>query len=318
MEPTTLLLLGGGAAVATLAWFLRGLFLNDPLTRRLKAIERRRTELRSTLAARPSRRANLKKQTFIKQVVQTLKLARGGATDDARKKLVQAGFRSREAVTSFMFAKLAVPAVLFFNLFILLFMLEVGHLKPVQALVTTVFASLIGFFLPDVWLKNAIQKREEILRKQFPDALDLMVICAEAGLSLDASFERVAREMAVSSPELAEEIGLTGVELGFLPDRQAAMRGLADRVSLQGVQALVNTLVQTEKYGTPLAQALRVLSAEMRDDRMMRAEEKAARLPAILTVPMIVFILPPLFIILIGPAIIKAMDVVKGMKSGAS
>ncbi|MGE0109939.1 MAG: type II secretion system F family protein, partial [Bdellovibrionales bacterium] len=158
------------------------------------------------------------------------------------------------------------------------------------------------------FIKNLSQKREEVLQKAFPDALDLMVICAEAGLSLDSSFDRVSKEMQMSAPELAEELGLTSVELNFLPDRQMALRGLSDRVQLQSVTALTNTLIQTEKYGTPLARSLRVLSGEMRTDRMMRAEEKAARLPAILTVPMILFILPPLFIVLIGPAALKAAD----------
>jgi tight adherence protein C len=141
-----------------------------------------------------------------------------------------------------------------------------------------------------------------------PDALDLMVICAEAGLSLDAALDRVSREMRPSCAELAEEVGLTGVELGFLPNRSQALQNLSDRVPIHGIVGLVNTLIQTEKYGTPLAQALRVLSAEMRNDRIMAAETKAAKLPATLTVPMILFILPPLFVVLLGPAILKVLE----------
>jgi tight adherence protein C len=138
-----------------------------------------------------------------------------------------------------------------------------------------------------------------------PDALDLFVICTEAGLSLDAAVTRVGREIGGSCPELADELGLTAIELGFLPDRRDALLNLARRVAAPQVRGLVNTLVQTEKYGTPLAQSLRVLAAEFRDTRMMKAEEKAARLPAILTVPMIAFILPPLFVVLLGPAIVQ-------------
>ena len=141
-----------------------------------------------------------------------------------------------------------------------------------------------------------------------PDGFDLLVICAEAGLSLDAALERVSRELADASPELADELGLAAVELSFLPDRTKALENLAERVPLPGMRALINTLVQTERYGTPLSQSLRVLSAELRHERMMRAEEKAARLPAILTLPMIVFIMPALFIVLIGPAILQVID----------
>ena len=157
-------------------------------------------------------------------------------------------------------------------------------------------------------LKNKTQKRVVILRRAMPDALDLLVICAEAGLSLDAALDRVSREMGPTCPELAEEVGLTAVELSFFPDRAQALQNFADRVPLQGVAGLVNTLIQTEKYGTPLAQALRVLSGEMREERMMSAEAKAAKLPATLTVPMILFILPPLFVVLLGPAILKVRD----------
>jgi tight adherence protein C len=186
-----------------------------------------------------------------------------------------------------------------------MFVVHVGNMQMPLRVLITVFAALFGWMLPSIIIKNLSQKREEVLRKAMPDALDLLVICAEAGLSLGASFDRVSHEIGPNAPELAEEIGLTAVELNFLPDRAKALQGLADRVPLPGVMALVNTLLQTEKYGTPLAQALRVLSSEMREERIMKAEEKAARLPAILTVPMIIFILPPLFVVLIGPAAIK-------------
>ncbi len=312
------LFLWGGGATGLIALFFGAQVLLQPdaLTRRLQALERRRTELRRDLVTRPSRIKRPKPSNFIKQVVEKLKLAQGTSVEEARKKLLQAGFRNRETLPSFLFAKLAIPAVIFFNLFVVLVMLGLTKLTAVQGLLVTIFFSIIGFFMPDIWLKNAIQSRSAKLLKQFPDALDLLVICAEAGLSLDSAFDRVARELGGGAPELAEEIGLTGVEIGFFPDRHAALRGLAERVALPGMLGLVNTLIQTERYGTPLAQALRVLSAEMREERMMRAEEKAARLPAIMTVPMIAFILPPLFVVLIGPAVLQAMDVFRGMKSG--
>jgi tight adherence protein C len=168
--------------------------------------------------------------------------------------------------------------------------------------------ALGGVYLPMLLLKNCIQKRQQAIHKALPDALDLFVICAEAGLSLDGTVTRVAREIGASSVELADELGLAAVELGFLPDRREALLNLSRRVATPQVRGLVNTLAQTEKYGTPLAQALRVLATEFRETRMMKAEEKAARLPATLTIPMILFILPPLFIVLIGPAIIQVLS----------
>ena len=170
---------------------------------------------------------------------------------------------------------------------------------------------LCGGYLPVVFLRNAISKRYQKLRRQLPDGLDLLVICAEAGLSLDAALTRVARELGGSAPELADELGLTSIELGFLPNRRQALLNLVRRVDLPPFRAVINTLMQTERYGTPLAHSLRVLASEFRDERMMRAEEKAARLPAIMTVPMILFILPALFVVLIGPAIVQVIETFK-------
>jgi tight adherence protein C len=243
----------------------------------------------------------------MKQVVGWLKFARGESFKDLRIKLARAGYRSRDAIFVYIFLKLALMGGVAFAAAFFVFVLQMGNMQAGIRLIVVAFAAVFGWMLPGIFIKNLSQKRETVLRKAMPDALDLLVICAEAGLSLDASFDRVSREIEGAAPVLAEELGLTGVELGFLPDRSKALQGLADRVPLPGVLALVNTLIQTEKYGTPLAQALRVLSSEMREERIMQAEEKAARLPAILTVPMILFILPPLFVVLIGPAIIQVM-----------
>ena len=147
-----------------------------------------------------------------------------------------------------------------------------------------------------------ITKRSDAIRKGIPDALDLLVICAEAGLTVDAAFARVARELGSAYPELGEEFQLTSIELSFLTERRMAFENLAERVNVEALKGVVTTMIQTEKYGTPLASALRILSAEFRHERMMRAEEKAARLPAIMTIPLILFILPTLFIVILGPA----------------
>jgi len=174
-------------------------------------------------------------------------------------------------------------------------------------------AVMFGAYFPDVMVKNAALKRQDKIRKGLPDGLDLMVICAEAGLSLDATLRRVADELAEASPELSDELGLTSLELGFLQDRQKALQNLAERTNMPGLRGMVNTLMQAERYGTPLAHSLRVLSAESRTERVLKAEEKAARLPAMLTVPMIIFILPPLFVVLLGPAALDIADALKNL-----
>ena len=166
----------------------------------------------------------------------------------------------------------------------------------------------LGGFAPNIFLKNAILKREKSVRKGLPDAMDLLVICAEAGQSLDSALKRVATELGRFTPEIADELMLTSIELGLMPDRRTALDNLVARANIPEIRNIVNALTQTEKYGTPLAHTLRVLSAEYRSDRMMRAEEKAARLPAVMTVPMIIFILPPLFVVLIGPAVLQVLD----------
>jgi tight adherence protein C len=172
---------------------------------------------------------------------------------------------------------------------------------------------MVGSKLPDLWLKNAKQKRMEVIQKAFPDSLDMLVICAEAGLANDAALKRVVAETSRSASVLSEELELTAMELGFLPERRAALEHFAERVPLGAVKAFVNSVIQAEKYGTPLARAYKVLSQEQRNESMMRAEEKASRLPATMTVPMMIFILPALFIVLIGPAILDIADNFIGM-----
>jgi len=241
--------------------------------------------------------------------VQKLQLEQGKQTNEIRLKLAQAGFRSHDAVMIYLLLRLALPIAAGLLGFFLLFIVHISNLQFMQRIMGVIIATLFGLALPNIFIKNESQKRADILRKAMPDALDLMVICAEAGLSLDATLTRVSREIGPSCPEITEEIGLTAVEIGFFPERSQALQNLADRVPIPGVIGLVNTLIQTEKYGTPLAQALRVLSSEMRNDRIMAAEAKAAKLPATLTVPMILFILPPLFVVLLGPAILRVIEI---------
>lgn len=249
---------------------------------------------------------------MIRHVAQRFNVMKERQSMAVQHKLAQAGWRSRDAMTLYMFGKLALPLVFAAVTAAMLFAIN-DFGQPLLFRVAGVLgAGLLGSHLPELLVKNQIQKRAESIRGALPDALDLMVICAEAGLSLDASVKRVSREIAPASAELAEEMSITLLELRFLPDRRQALENLAARVDLSGVQALVNTLFQTEKFGTPLAQALRVLSQEMRNERMMRAEEKAARLPAIMTIPLIVFILPALFMVLMGPAMLDVLDAMSG------
>ncbi len=301
----TVALLCGLAAFAVVILIWNAFLDKDPLADRLKSVAMRRDEFEAERRKKNSRRASLQTRSLIKQVVERFKLSQGKSLADLRLKLRQAGYQSRDAIFIFLFAKFALMIAFGVGGLSSAIFLPPNKAQGSTRLFLIVLGAGLGWLLPDLFIKNKAQKRAEILRRAMPDALDLMVICAEAGLGLDSALDRVGREIGLSCPELAEEIGLTSVEMNFLPDRHAALRGLAERIPLPSVLALVNTLIQTEKYGTPLAQSLRVLSAEMREERMMKAEEKAAKLPAILTVPMILFILPPLFVVLMGPAILR-------------
>jgi tight adherence protein C len=285
-----------------------------PMEKRIKALGERRKALKAALLGSERKKEKRRQQiSLMDKVVRALKLNKGARVEGSAKLLARAGWRSKDAVTIYLFARTGIPLLMAGLAALILFGLYSRALPEAQIWLIVLASAILGWYAPTVYVKNQTMKRLDIIRKAMPDALDLMVICAEAGLSMDATFERVSREMGERCPELADEIGLTTIELSFLPDRKRALSGLAERVPLPAINGLIATLVQTEKYGTPLAQSLRVLSAEFRDERMMRAEEKAARLPAVLTVPMIVFVLPPLFIVLIGPAIIMTMDTLAKM-----
>jgi tight adherence protein C len=270
----------------------------------------RRTELRARLLGDTRRRRSDSRAMsgVAVSVVQRLKLLQGQKTAELRLQLAQAGIRTRDALAVYLFFKLAGAPVLGTIALLLVKVVGLYHLSQTNQLLVMVGAVLAGFFGPGIWLKNKKSKRLNVLRKAIPDGLDLLVVCVEAGLSTDAALTRVARETERSAPELSDELRLTAIELGFLPERRQALDGLARRVELPAVRALVAALLQTEKYGTPLATSLRVLSSEFRTERLLRAEEKAARLPATLTVPMVLFILPCLFIVIIGPGILNVID----------
>jgi tight adherence protein C len=249
----------------------------------------------------------------MRRVVEHLKLLRTGQTEKLQTKLARAGMRSKDAMIGFLFCKLFLPFLFGATAVIALYGFNMYDLEPMQKLLVSGVAVFLGGYGPDIYIKNLTQNRQIKIVRALPDALDLMVICAEAGLSLDATMTRVSTEMAGSSTELADEFGLAAVELGFLQERPQALMNLANRTDISAVRGMVNTMIQAERYGTPLAHSLRVLSAESREERILKAEEKAARLPALLTVPMIVFILPPLFVVLLGPAILDIADALSGL-----
>ena len=246
-------------------------------------IQERRIQMKSDLLA-PKRRAGGPVRGFgmMRDTVKRLNLSRLHKTSQTTaQRLATAGWRSKDAVIVFLFFKFAMPALFAALSAIVLFVLGAYDLPVVAKLLLVVVFAGVGFYLPNLAVRNQATKRQHAIRKALPDALDLMVICAEAGLSVDATFSRVSREMAQGGPVLADEVGLTAVELGFLPDRSKAFRNLSDRTNMTEIRGMVNTLLQTEKFGTPLAHSLRVLAAEYRDQRLLRAEEKAARLPAV-------------------------------------
>ena len=306
-------MIAGLAALATLAtafalW--HALRPKGAFERRLaQIIESREGMRRQAVAARP-RRQLPRTVGLMRAAVTRLNLLRSQHAAEARLLLARAGLRSPDAMIAFLFAQLSLPMLFAVAMLVDSSILDVLPLPHELRFVPAVGAALLGFYAPKLYLRNAAAKRAKKLQLALPDGLDLLVICAEAGLSLDATLVRVSRELAGSFPELAEELAITAAELTFLPDRRGAFDNLNSRTDCEGIRAIVNTLQQTAKFGTPLAQSLRILSAESRTARLTRAEEKAARLPAMLTVPMIIFILPTLFIVLLGPAGINIMDTI--------
>ncbi len=311
---TVLTILAGMAAAATIGAVWSATLVHDPLSGRAKTLKARRDALRGDLL-QPKRNSHRRETAlgFINRLNNRLNLLRNKKFAGIALQLAQAGWRSKDAVSIFLFTKLCLPFVLGGLAATAIYGADVFPELPFVKLTFAMLAVLIGGYAPDLAVKNQITKRRKAIQKGLPDGLDLLVICAEAGLALDGALNRVAGEMAKSSPELADEFGLAAIELGFLPVRRTALENLIRRVDIPAMRGVVNTLLQTEKYGTPLAQSLRVLSAEFRDERLLKAEEKAAKLPATLTVPLIIFIMPTLFVVLLGPAILRALDGLGGL-----
>jgi tight adherence protein C len=307
-------ILAGIAALAVVMAVYAAVTVSDPMARRVKSLNARREQLKAGIvtATAKKRQSIIRKSDTtdrMKDTLQGLKVLQDSQLKIAQQKLAQAGYRNKEWAVAVIFGRMVLPVVLGLVAVILVYWTntfpEWGSFKRFMLFAAAV---LIGYKAPDIFLSNQISKRTNAVRKGLPDALDLLVICAEAGLTVDAAFNRVARELGRAYPELGDEFTLTAIELSFLTERRQAFENFAYRVNLEAVRGVVTTMIQTERYGTPLASALRVLSAEFRNERMMRAEEKAARLPAIMTIPLILFILPVLFIVILGPAACSISD----------
>jgi tight adherence protein C len=311
--PTVIVLVAFIAAFASVMAVATPFLQNDTFAARRKAVAFKRDELQIQQREGYNQRRRLtptRSESMMRSVLKQLRLGEMLEQKDLKRRLIQAGFRNNSAPVTFTFVRLAMPialAVLAFFYSVSLFPDWTYKGKLMAAL----FGAVLGWLLPSIFLTNAVQKRQKTLMRALPDALDLMVICVESGMSIEAAFNKVSEEMAESAPLMAEEIGLTAAELAYLGDRRAAYENLAERTGLPTFRSLTTTLLQSEKYGTPIAQGLRVIAQENRDQRLNAAEKKAAALPAQLTVPMIIFFLPVLFIVIAGPAGIQVAEMMK-------
>jgi tight adherence protein C len=244
---------------------------------------------------------------FMAQVVERLKLRERFDNEEIRENLKRAGLRGQANIVAFMFFRVAAPiAIFFFALFYLFVIYDSGYSAMINLLIALA-AGFLGFYVPNMFITNRVQKRQTAIKQAWPDALDMMLICVQSGMSVEAGFAKVGREIASQSIELAEEMALTTAELSYLQDRRQAYENLAKRTGLPGVKAVTTALAQAERYGTPVGTALRTMAKENREIRQSEAERKAAALPPKLTVPMIVFFLPVLFIVILGPAVLSYM-----------
>ncbi len=307
-------ILSAVAAAAVFFAIYAAVTVRDPMAKRVKALNERREQLKAGITASTTKkRAKIVRQNDttdrMRNVLSTLKVLQDTQVKEAQQKLAQAGVRSKDMAFLIIFSRLVMPIILGGGAALAIYGFDyLGDWSDLKRFGVFAGATILGYKGADIYVNNMIAKRTDAIRKGLPDAIDLLVICAEAGLTVDTAFGRVAKELGSAYPELADEFSLTSIELGFLTERRQAFENLSYRVALEHVKGVVTTMIQTEKYGTPLASALRVLSAEFRNDRMMRAEEKAARLPAIMTIPLILFILPTLFIVILGPAACSISD----------
>lgn len=308
-------------AVAVFATFLTlamPLIERSDTAARMKSVALERDEIRARERARMQTENASKNQKIALRkennksagrIVDKLNLRNALADAGTLKKLRAAGYRTQNALNVFLAARVILPLICLVLSLVYVFVLDgIPEQTTGIKILVVIVCAYFGFYLPVIFVSNQIGKRKASIQATWPDALDLMLICVESGVTIEHAMKRAAEEIAEQSPELAEEFILTTAELSYLQDRRVAFENLGSRTDLDVVQAICQALIQSERYGTPVAQALRVLAQESRDMRMARAEEKAAALPPKLTVPMILFFLPVLFGVVLGPAAMQVMD----------
>ncbi len=318
-DPQNLLSIGVGVAVfASVLTLLSSFMGGQRLDKRMKAVGERREELkrrsRQAMKGGPASPATLRHsdEGFKKRVVDRLNLTQLLEDPKVAENMIQAGFRGPRPLTTFYFFRFATPFIFMVLTLLYLFAINDFGMTLTQKLCALVFAAAAGFYAPNLYVQNRIASRRQSIVAAFPDSLDLLLICVESGMSIEAAIQKVSQEVGGQSIELAEELSLLSAELSYLPDRRMAYDGMAKRTNHPGIRAVATAMTQAETYGTPLGNALRIMAKENRELRLAAAEKKAAALPAKLTVPMIIFFLPVLFVVILGPAIINIQDMMKG------
>jgi len=299
------------AAAATVLTLAMPFVATDTLSKRMKAVALEREKIRQRERERLAQgnKITLRQspRAYMKTIVENLNLSKWVGQEEAHTMLVQAGYRGQAPYVTYLFFRMVMPiAMLAASLFYVFVVLALNQ-PPLIKIGISIGAAYFGMLSPNLFLKNKVQRRQLSIKRAFPDALDLLLICVESGMSIEAAFRKVSEEVGSQSIPLAEELTLTTAELSYLPNRRQAYENLAQRVGLEGVRSVCLALQQSERYGTPLGATMRVLAQENRDMRMSEAEKRAAALPPKLTVPMILFFLPVLFIVILGPAAIRVM-----------
>lgn len=309
---TLTMLLAAVAATATVLTLAMPLVFVNPLDKRMRAVALEREKIRQRereRMAQENQKVKLRQtpKQYVQTIVDQFNLSKWVGQEEARLKLIQAGYRGQAPYVTYLFVRMVTPVVCFLFALVYLFVVLNFDQPATIKLGICIAAAYVGMQLPLLLLKNKINRRQLSIKRAFPDTLDLLLICVESGMSIEAAFRKVSDEVGTQSVALAEELTLTTAELSYLPDRRQAYENLAKRTDLDGVKSVCMALQQAERYGTPLATMLRVMAQENRDMRMSEAEKKAAGLPPKLTVPMILFFLPVLFVVILGPAVIKVM-----------
>ncbi|HZT48740.1 MAG TPA: type II secretion system F family protein [Hyphomicrobiaceae bacterium] len=306
-------LLAAVAAFATTLTVLMPVLTRDRLATRMQVMATERDKMRAARLADLAKkdgqgRLRTAPKGFMQEIVDKLNLRSVFETEEVRDKLKMAGLRGQAPLVAYMFFRLAMPIIIALVALLYLFVIADYDYPVLVKIGLAVGAGYIGFYLPNLFINNLVQRRQTSIKNAFPDALDMLLICVQSGMSIEAAFQKVSSEVGPTSLELAEELSLTTAELSYLQDRRQAFENLGKRTGIPGIKAVATALIQAERYGTPVGTALRVMAKENREMRMAEAEKKAAALPPKLTVPMIVFFLPVLFVVILGPAIIQVFD----------